>query len=434
MGKVESNVNTSENESGLYAEVVKGKIGESVDSMRVHLGEKEMVCREELLGCCLVGCFGGSPESIPSLPSLKRWAYESWLLKGELRISRLGGALVLFEFQNKWEADMVLLRGSRRFKDREFLLQRWGPVVGCTWKESHAKEVWLWMRKRPSSLSYSGLGFWSKIRNEMARVDAVEAGNSRWELCLWWEATPRVLQAMSCSWMQMRSEWEVRDEGGGASRAEPRVRESQADFQKRGPEGSGPGPKAGRGGPLSSENAGWAEGPSSLCSKLSGWTKGLEEPIGLSKPEAHLALLREPVPSRASPEAVGTLVELEQELLVVGSVGGMEPSLGHLKPTDDALLDEASRYPRHHKLPIFSLGFGASSPSTPFMGPDGVVSGKVGVFSGLVGAVEEARSRVSPCDEWLVDLSVHKDRNLSSRAMGGEASGPDLAIVPLEGF
>ena len=146
-----------------------------------------------------------------------------------------------------------------------------------------------------------------------------------------------------------------------------------------------------------------------------------------------MALLREPVPSRASPEAVGTLVELEQELLVVGSVGGMEPSLGHLKPTDDALLDEASRYPRHHKLPIFSLGFGASSPSTPFMGPAGVVLGKVGVFSGLVGAVEEARSRVSPCDEWLVDLSVHKDRNLSSRAMGGEASGPDLAIVPFGG-
>ena len=143
MGKVESNVNTSENESGSYAEVVKGKIGESVDSMRVYLGEKEMMCREEQLRRCLVGCFGGSPESIPSLPSLKRWAYESWLLKGELRISRLGGALVLFEFQNKWEADMVLLRGSRCFKDREFLLQRWGPAVGCTWKESHAKEVWV---------------------------------------------------------------------------------------------------------------------------------------------------------------------------------------------------------------------------------------------------------------------------------------------------
>ena len=143
VGKVESSVNALENESSSYVEVVKGKTGESGDSLRVHLGEREMMCREEQLGRCLVGCFGGSPKSIPPLPSLKRWAYESWLLKGELRISKLGGALVLFEFQNKWEADMVLLRGSRRFKDRDFLLQRWGPEVGCTWKESFAKEVWV---------------------------------------------------------------------------------------------------------------------------------------------------------------------------------------------------------------------------------------------------------------------------------------------------
>ena len=44
------------------------------------------------------------------------------------------------------------------------------------------------------------------------------------------------MQAVSCSWMQLRSEWEVRDEGGGASRVESRVREPQADFQKRGAE------------------------------------------------------------------------------------------------------------------------------------------------------------------------------------------------------
>ena len=83
VGKVESSVNALENESSSYAEVVKGKTGESGDSLRVHLGEREMMCREEQLGRCLVGCFGGSPKSIPPLPSLKRWAYESWLLKGE---------------------------------------------------------------------------------------------------------------------------------------------------------------------------------------------------------------------------------------------------------------------------------------------------------------------------------------------------------------
>ena len=204
--------------------------------------------------------------------------------------------------------------------------------------------------------------------------------------------------------------------------------------------GSGPGPKAGRGvflkgagGPLSNEDAGWAEGPSSLCPKLSGWTKGLEEPIGLLKPEAHLDLLREPVPSRASPETVGTLAELEQELLVVSCVDGMEPSHRHRKPTDDALLNEASRYPRNLKFPNFSLGCGASSPSPPFLGSDGAVVGKVGVVSGLFGVVEGNRSRISTREEWLADLSVHEDGNMSPRVSGDEANGTDLSIVPFGG-
>ena len=105
-------------------------------------------------------------------------------------------------------------------------------------------------------------------------------------------------------------------------------------------------------------------------------------------------------------------------------VGGMEPSLGHRKPTDDELSNEASRYPRNLKFPNFSLGCGASSPSPPFLGSDGAVVGKVGVVSGLFRAVEEERSRVSTREEWLVDLSVHEDGNISPRASGDEAKGP----------
>ena len=72
---------------------------------------------------------------------MKEWAFERWSLKQDLNISRLGGALVLFEFQNKCEANSVLLRGSRRIKDRKFLLQKWGPEVGCLRNGRHAKEV-----------------------------------------------------------------------------------------------------------------------------------------------------------------------------------------------------------------------------------------------------------------------------------------------------
>lgn len=153
---------------------------------------------------------------------------------------------------------------------------------------------------------------------------------------------------------------------------------------------------------------------------------------GLFKPEAHLDLLREPVSSRASKENVGSLEEMELELLVVGNVDVREPSFGLRKPTDDALLDEATRYPRNLKIPNFSLGSGASSSSPHISGPEGFVWGKVGI-SGVVGAVEESRSKVSPREEWLVDLSVHEDRNLSPCASRGEISGPELAIVPFGG-
>ena len=149
---------------------------------------------------------------------------------------------MLFEFENKWEVDMVLLRGSRRFKNKEFILQRWGPEVGCTWKESHAKEVWvrivglpihLWSREVFKRIGECCGGFvvvdeetaffyqlqWAQILvkasgKKWPRSLQVVAGNTSWELSLWWEASPRVSQVESSSWLQKRKGCEVRDEGG----------------------------------------------------------------------------------------------------------------------------------------------------------------------------------------------------------------------------
>ena len=104
--------------------------------------ERDLLSREQQLSRCLVECFGDSFELVPPLTFLKEWAYERWSLKGGLKNSRLG-ALVLFEFENKVEAALVLLRGSRCFKEREFPLHKWGPEVGCFRNESHAKEVWV---------------------------------------------------------------------------------------------------------------------------------------------------------------------------------------------------------------------------------------------------------------------------------------------------
>ena len=76
---------------------------------------------------------------------------------------------------------------------------------------------------------------------------------------------------------------------------------------------------------------------------------------------------------------------LEQDTLAVGVADDKVSSLGHLKLTDEALLNEASRYPLHLKLPILSLGLGVSSPSAPFLRLDGFGMGNEGVSNGMFG-------------------------------------------------
>ena len=110
---------------------------------------------------------------------------------------------------------------------------------------------------------------------------------------------------------------------------------------------------------------------------------------------------------------------LEQELLAVGVADDKVSSLGRLKLTDEALLNEASRYPLHLKLPILSLGLGVSSPSTPFLRLDGVGMGNEGVSNGMFGAVEGARSRALLREERLEVFSAREWWNLSSWEVGG---------------
>ena len=85
---------------------------------------------EEQFSRSLVGCFGDSSDSVPLLSSLKGWVHASWALRGGLKISKLGGAFLLLEFENKCEADMVLLRGNKWFKRESFICKdgdlKWG--------------------------------------------------------------------------------------------------------------------------------------------------------------------------------------------------------------------------------------------------------------------------------------------------------------------
>ena len=174
---------------------------------------------------------------------------------GGLKISKLGGALFLFKFENKCEANLVLLRGNKWFKEREFQLQRWGPEVGCFWNGSHAKEVWVrivglplhfWSREVFKRIGESCGGFiavdeettlfsllqWARILvraigKDLPRSLRVVADHTCFMVRLWLETPPWVSQVVPQSEFCKSAGCEVRGEGVGGSHVGESVWETQ---------------------------------------------------------------------------------------------------------------------------------------------------------------------------------------------------------------
>ncbi|RVW36927.1 hypothetical protein CK203_094920 [Vitis vinifera] len=236
---------------GTYAEVTRVKIGEPGESLSVHLGDRELLCREEQLSRCLVGCFGDSFESVPPLSSLTG--------------------------------------GSRRFKEREFLLQRWGLEVGCFWNGSHAKEVWVRVAGLPLHLWSRELQ-WARILvrasgKNMPGALQVVARHTCWVVRLWWETPPWVSQVVPRSAFHKRARREV-----GSNLKEEKCWTQEVE----------------RAGP-------WAQNPSALWEQAWAPLESIVGALGLEQ------------------------VELADEDF---NVGGSLP--GRSTFTDEALMDEAS--------------------------------------------------------------------------------------------
>ncbi|RVX01629.1 hypothetical protein CK203_024422 [Vitis vinifera] len=72
----------------------------------------------------------------------------SWLqfrgreLRG-VKVMKLGGAFLLLEFEDEEEAERVLKKGVRCYKDKLLHLERWSEEVGCLHLGSSTKEVWV---------------------------------------------------------------------------------------------------------------------------------------------------------------------------------------------------------------------------------------------------------------------------------------------------
>ncbi|RVX15143.1 hypothetical protein CK203_008051 [Vitis vinifera] len=153
---------------GVFSDAVRMETGELGEALWVHVGERDLISREEQLSRCLVGRFGDSVEAVPALSLLKEWAYE-----------RNG---------------------------------------------SHPKEVWVKVVCLP-------LHLWSRevfksIGERCGGFIAVDEDTTFFSELQW----ARILVRAPGKFRQARSAWfneerrEVRDEGGGDSRASGSVR------------------------------------------------------------------------------------------------------------------------------------------------------------------------------------------------------------------
>ena len=109
----------------------------------LQLGEKEITSERKLMDRCLVGRWGHTSMSDSDIYAFESWGRTHWNIKGGLKFARIGGPLLLIEFENKDETDKVFLRGSRWLKESPLHLDRWDPKVGCSQNGERDKSVWV---------------------------------------------------------------------------------------------------------------------------------------------------------------------------------------------------------------------------------------------------------------------------------------------------
>ena len=99
--------------------------------------------REEKLRRCLVGKFEEGPFLVSEVQVLELWARSTWQLRFGMQVHIFGGSLILFEFEDILEAERVLMRRSRRFRERLISLERWHYETGCLVNKGSYKEAWV---------------------------------------------------------------------------------------------------------------------------------------------------------------------------------------------------------------------------------------------------------------------------------------------------
>ena len=94
-----------------YVDAVKTREKILGEVVWLQLGEKDVLSGREFLDRCLVGRWRKSLVLAPDLSALGSWGRSHLNIKGGVKFVRLGGPFIPIEFEDKEEADKVLLRG-----------------------------------------------------------------------------------------------------------------------------------------------------------------------------------------------------------------------------------------------------------------------------------------------------------------------------------
>ena len=256
-----------------YVSVVRKNECLAEETIWLQIGEGVVQGKEEKLRKCLVGKFREGSFLVSEVWALEMWARSTWQLRFGLQVYIFGGSLILFEFEDVLEAERVLVRGPRRFKERLLSLERWQHETGCLVKEESYKEAWvrvlglplhLWSREVFIKIGDCCGGFvamdegsvnsvqiqWVRILVRLnGRSPPVSSqlvvGSMCYSIQLWWEVPPKFSKVVPRSCNEGSPESKVRGDDGGGPRASMGVEKDLFQLQTGREEVSSSGGKSG---------------------------------------------------------------------------------------------------------------------------------------------------------------------------------------------
>ena len=195
---------------------------ENQDTIWLDISESISKGNLGLLKNGMVGGWKSHQKVELSLIELEAWAKRAWRLKGRVLFQQLNQNLFFLDFDLVEEAYWVMENGSRIFRGEAMHLEWWSPSTGCKGRIEEDQEVWirvvglplhLWTEEILKKVGNGCGGFvaldkdteqrkdlrWARILVKKDRTGKPSsanllAGARSYELQIWWEIQPRVME------------------------------------------------------------------------------------------------------------------------------------------------------------------------------------------------------------------------------------------------